>query len=285
MKTLSSTSSKVFKGYCNHDEHRLTEIINALFDAGRDKDAIGLRDCGSPIKFLCANCGKNKMGTYRCDRRVCLSCSRFYMNQVRHKVQRMVDYVEFNGGVYGFSMKMLTLTMRTDPEDISGALKRCGESVTKLWRNMLRKVGVFKGRRQVASGLHVQFELGPDNLNVHAHCLYYGPYVDVYTLSAEWLNLTGDSMVVDIRKCDRKGVNEVIKYASDLNKLSPVQIAKLAEVFEGKRRMRSYGIFYDSDLRLLEKLAVGMIKELGECECGQSCWMPEDVFMKYYQDG
>jgi len=285
MKTAYSTSLKDFKGCCGYDVVRHGLIIDALFDAGRNKDAVGLRDCGSVIKFYCANCGRTKVGKYRCDRRGCISCSRYYMNMVRHKVQRMVDYVDYNGGVYGFSLKMLTLTMRTNPDDISGALKRCGESITKLWRTMLRKVGVFKGKRQVSSGLHVQFELGPDNLNVHAHCLYYGPYIDVYKLSAEWLRLTGDSMVVDIRKCDRKGVNEVIKYASDLTKLTPEQVAVVAEVFEGKRRMRSYGIFYDSDLRLLEKLAVGMIKELGACECGQSCWLPEDIFLRYYRDG
>lgn len=63
-------------------------------------------------------------------------------------------------------------------------------------------------------------------------------YIDVFHLSAEWERATGDSMIVDVRKCKGgtvAGLIEVLKYVSKPSELAPDLLYHLWETAKGSR--------------------------------------------------
>ena len=80
--------------------------------------------------------------------------------------------------------------------------------------------------------------------------------------------------MVDIRIADNKSLREVVKYASNFSKVSPEGVVIIAEHLEGKRRIRTYGVFRGVESEVVEALKI----EAGitACpKCGCSDWMTE----------
>jgi len=70
--------------------------------------------------------------------------------------------------------------------------------------------------------------------------------IDQKALSKEWLAITGDSFVVDIRKIDEKNLskslNEVFKYALKFHSLTPAQAFECYLVLKHRKKLFSLGI-------------------------------------------
>ncbi len=86
----------------------------------------------------------------------------------------------------GKSLKLLTLTKKDER----------GKPTSYQIRDLMKKVGVII-RKHFEGGLCV-IEMGK-GFNLHVHCIVYGPYRLQKELSDEWLKITGDSSIVDIR--------------------------------------------------------------------------------------
>jgi hypothetical protein len=67
----------------------------------------------------------------------------------------------------------------------------------------------------VSGGVQIlEVKLGQDALwHVHLHCLLEGQYLDQRQLSAEWYATTGDSFIVDVRRCGEGEVKYAAAYA------------------------------------------------------------------------
>lgn len=75
----------------------------------------------------------------------------------------------------------------------------------------------------------------------HAHAHVYAllsDYIDVFKLSAEWNRFTGDSSIVDVRRCygeNRAALHEVIKYACKFSGLSDERLWEFHKGVNGGR--------------------------------------------------
>ncbi len=251
-------------------------VVDALYRAGRHKDASRFKECGVSVKIFCANCGETKKVPYYCMRRYCPQCARRYSNKIQIKLyKRLKGLRAFENSESRYKLRMITLTIRTDG-DYAGALCKVGDTLPKLWRNMLArdKFGMkIKKGGDIATGWINSIEFGPKTLNVHVHGVYWGPFIRQHDLSEEWKRLTG-SCVVDIRKADNKSLREVVKYASNFSKVSPEGVVIIAEHLEGKRRIRTYGVFRGVESEVVEDLKI-ITGDTACPKCGCSDWMTE----------
>jgi len=81
----------------------------------------------------------------------------------------------------------------------------------------------------------------------HCHMIVLGAsQIDQQALSAEWFDITGDSMVVDVRPIvgdPSEGFMEVFKYAVKFSDLSLEDNWQAARILKGKRLLNSFGLF------------------------------------------
>jgi hypothetical protein len=73
--------------------------------------------------------------------------------------------------------------------------------------------------------------------HIHVFALV-SEYIDRERLSKEWQRFTGDSFIVDVRKCKngiRAGLTEVLKYVSKPSQLTPELLYELYETAKGSR--------------------------------------------------
>lgn len=80
--------------------------------------------------------------------------------------------------------------------------------------------------------------------HIHVFALV-SEYVSQFNLSAEWERFTGDSMIVDVRKCRngvREGLIEVLKYVSKPSELTPELLYELFATAKGSRFTDPQGI-------------------------------------------
>jgi len=81
----------------------------------------------------------------------------------------------------------------------------------------------------------------------HLHMIVFlEDYIDVRALSREWLAITGDSMIVDVRLIDEKNLfkslNEVFKYALKFHSLTPSQTYECYQVLKNRKKLFTLGV-------------------------------------------
>ena len=141
---------------------------------------------------------------------------------------------------------MITLTIRNGP-DLVERLRHLKES----WSRMM----AAKRRGASASGRNSSIEWNKVHGSVraievtwnkkakewHPHMHVFAlvsEYISQAHLSSEWEKFTGDSMIVDVRKCKngiRAGLTEVLKYVSKPSELIPELLLELYHGAKGSR--------------------------------------------------
>jgi|SRR5579862_180308 len=106
-------------------------------------------------------------------------------------------------------LSLLTLTMKAEKQSLGTCLKR----ITKHFR-ALRALPVWKPIRGGISILELKWSPEKERWHVHLHCIIEASYVEQAKLSHAWLAVTGDSMIVDIRRVGNlsSGLKYVTKY-------------------------------------------------------------------------
>lgn len=81
--------------------------------------------------------------------------------------------------------------------------------------------------------------------HVHGHFfVLLGEYLDRFKLSEEWQRFTGDSIIVDVRKCygeTRAALHEVIKYACKFSDLTHERLWQFHQAVDGGRLFDASG--------------------------------------------
>ena len=140
------------------------------------------------------------------------------------------------------SARLLTLTMQRSNEP----LRTCLGKLRTCWRK-LRSSDLFK--RNVRGGLYsIEVTRGAkgEHWHVHIHALVTGNYIEQRKLSALWLEITGDSMIVDIRAVhDRAAAARyVTKYVlkpTDFVRWSDAAIAEYVSTMNAVRLFTTFG--------------------------------------------
>lgn len=147
---------------------------------------------------------------------------------------------------------LLTLTVKNGPD-----LEERQAHLTKSLRKLMDRRRYFNaGTRGApytelckAQGAVYTLELTNKGNGWHPHChmiVLASSQPSQSDLSAEWLGITGDSMIVDCRPITgdpSEGFMEVFKYAVKFSDLTLEDNWHAAQILKGKRLLNSFGLF------------------------------------------
>lgn len=183
-----------------------------------------VKNCGTWLGFKECPDGHRQAHKSMCNLpKYCRRCARIRAHKQAKEIALVVEKMLERPRV-GYRLRMLTVTVKNTgnfKRDVT-KLNRC---FAKLWRSL------YGGKTSHAAAIRFT-ELGAENGTAHAHILMYAPFVHHSLISAKWHQITGDSMVVDIRnvggnvngKWEAKreeiatAAHEVCKYATDFDK-------------------------------------------------------------------
>lgn len=175
----------------------------ASFDLGVDlgilRKKVGhLNDCGSDyISVNCHECLTDNVAvlSQHCKLRSCRECA---SKRKREWLDKHLPNLE---GVPWWQLRHLTLTLRNQ-DDVKAGIRR----LMKCFKVLRLK----HYKRQMKGGLvgyeaHVGVNPETGKWNVHCHVIVHGSYIDQEELSQKWQLITGDSMIVHIRRIAKRG--------------------------------------------------------------------------------
>ena len=89
-------------------------------------------------------------------------------------------------------------------------------------------------------------EVGFDNTNLHAHILFFGPYVDQRELARVWNEVSGHQVVwiTEAHGGGSRALLYMLKYVSKPPTCDAKQVGLLEVAFHKTRRVHSLGVFY-----------------------------------------
>ena len=137
--------------------------------------------------------------------------------------------------------KFITLTLKHSKEPLPAQIDRLYKSF-----KLLRGRKLWKDR--IKGGLwffQVKWSAKSDSWHPHLHVICEGRYVNNRNLQSTWLDITGDSMVVDIRavKDPKKTAEYVSRYATAPANMDDLSDAEAVEVFDAMAGRRVCGTF------------------------------------------
>lgn len=171
-----------------------------------------------------------------CHARTCPRCAR--VRTVKSgawagKLEALIDRMCSPGD--SWSLKLFTITAEynpRDPNDVSAvALRARHDGLRRVWKALLGDLRKTAGPRRKEVGDVLSVEVAGKG-HVHLHVLAWCPFVDKARM--EWIgDLTWARCGwIDVRKCDRDAVKEVLKYPLKL----PGQKKEIGDWYGGELR-------------------------------------------------
>lgn len=171
---------------------------------------------------------KYRLGGSSCRDRFCIPCANDRSRVLAHNALAALGTEP---------VRFLTLTLKHSDEPLAAQLDRLYRCFSKLRQRSFWKRKVRGG----AAFLETTWSDKSHAWHPHLHCLVHGKYLDRSPLSALWLQVTGDSMVIDVRLIrDRLVIARyVTKYVSKpLNNTFVNRPPLLDELVTATRRRR-----------------------------------------------
>ena len=173
-----------------------------------------------------------------CDLRFCPRCGPRQYARLVAKYVPVLTYVR-TYPKRGYRLRELTLTSKNTGTLTSEQIRTFNEHVKKTLEKIMAGT---KGWGAIWCD-----EVGFDNTNLHAHVLFYGPYVEQKYLGEVWRQISGFE-VVYVRKAHARGslaLRHLLKYVSKPPSRNPEMIGLLEVAFHGRRRVHAVGLFYN----------------------------------------
>lgn len=210
--------------------------------SGLAKEARRLGECGTKYNLLKCSLNGNHDPVlfrfpYRCEQRVCPRCTRKRGHEVRRDAEAITRNIR-KTRTRKFGMLSLTLKKYPDKPLRPSDVKRLNRCVHQLMNDFFPK--------SRGCGAIWTDEIGP-SMNLHAHAMVYGPWVDESVLSKRWLAITGDSFIVRIRasRDQKNAIDYITKYIGKPPRFESLQdYVSFVRAFKGVRRLHRSGIFY-----------------------------------------
>ena len=142
---------------------------------------------------------------------------------------------------------LLTLTVKDGP-DLAERFKHLHDSQRELWKRKQRGRGsVLAGVQGAVWSYEVKRGSGSGQWHPHLHAIVLAPFQpDQAELRREWLEITGDSFMCDVRPIvgdPVEGFMEVFKYAVKFSDQPLADTWHAFQVLKGKRLLGSAGCF------------------------------------------
>lgn len=200
--------------------------------------------CGARCWVLRAKADSTKLrfAPDHCHDRFCVPCARARASVIRKNLI---------GHLKDPPYRLLTLTMRATMDGLSERINSLLRAFRRLRGRVLWKQGVTGG----AAFLEVTRGRLGDHWHVHLHAIIDGKYIPQPLLSRTWLDITGDSKVVDIRlvRSADGALRYITKYVtkslpSDVLR-NPDHLLHAMKALEGRKLLYAFGTWHK--LRLL----------------------------------
>ena len=249
------------------------QVVEALKSCGRDKESVALLSCGLWFRLWESKCGSKRLLPCSCDHPLCADCSR----ERSFPLQRKIFALTRN---FSKSYKFLTFTLK-NVYRIDGSYVR---SLSKFL-SKVRKLSLWK--KWITGGVYsveTTYNEKSETWHVHLHAIVevshpngvtsakrpFLPKEWIFQLQGEWLRITGDSHVVNLKSVNRKAVKELVKYqakAADFA-FSGDLVDEYLTAFAKVRRIQTFGSFQGK-----AKEKTGEETEKGQlsfwkCDCG-----------------
>jgi len=258
-----------------------------LYELGEESKANRLASCAQfGHRIECSQCHKF-FEKYFCGQRFCFACA---PRGFRRVFMKYVPLREAAKKRTGWVLADLDFTVRNTgklptPEEIKAMNRHVRNTLRALMKdrtawlcNLPQRIGwlIFLSKRRPVDALVVKEmsraaariaievlppkdsfgylwvdELGFNNTNLHAHGLYYGPFLAFEEVKLAWAHETGEDLRVSI--CSARGdfarsLYHLLKYVSKPPSDDPKRLAELEIAFSGVRRVHTMGVFYNSEL-------------------------------------
>lgn len=242
--------------------NRRTSLQKELREVGLVRQGERYLQCGfGDVLFDCNNSdcedfGAHTMKKFRCDLRICPTCSEINAKRLKEKYAPHINKCKKARSIYDYGLRFLTLTI-SNQEDI-------GEGITMLYQSItrLRRRKYFKERVNAGLGV-IEMKVGFDNKwNIHVHLIIESTFLDMKshkygkkkaTFVKEWAKASRDVGVCDVRLLNQKrykySKNGALDYTLDyLSKgqshMNNIEKAVFLRFSKGRRIVFSFGKFY-----------------------------------------
>ena len=200
-----------------------------------------------------------KTAPVTCKNRFCPECAQVQQNRL---VRRYLPEIErlLRAAPSNYSLKHVVLTTRINAHDLrfQEQMDAGFDGVRRLWGELFGK----DWRKKV--GCLVTAEVSPGKLLLHYHVVLLSPFIERERLNELWRKLSPDGSYITFIEArvfshgKSTSVKDVIRYGvkytvkplvvdgdGNVSTFPPKLVVKLYRIFAGKRRVRSYGLFYD----------------------------------------
>jgi len=173
-----------------------------------------------------------------CDLRFCPRCGARMFARLCEKYSPVLSHLKAHPR-RGYLLRELTLTSRNTGVLTAEQVKKFNKDVKNTLKALMHG--------QKGWGAIWCDEVGFNNQNLHAHVLFYGPYIEQRRLAEVWHEISGHQ-VVWIKKArthGRRALLYLLKYVSKPPADDPEFIGRLEVAFYRCRRVHTLGLFYN----------------------------------------
>jgi Replication protein len=221
------------------DEEWRGKVADVLIDNNLPQKANRLMECCRyAYRYECKGPEKHKLfSPIYCDSRFCPRCAPRQFARLIEKYEPILRAISAHKQA-GFQLREITLTTRNTGSLNRSQIKQFNLDVKKCLKLLMSGV---KGW-----GVIWCDEVGFDNTNLHAHILFYGPYIDQGHLAEVWKKVSDHEVVYisEARRSGSKALIHMLKYVSKPPSNDPSHIGLLEVAFHKVRRVHTLGLFY-----------------------------------------
>jgi len=216
-------------------------ILRAMAEQGYSTDRLlRFARCGNRAYVMCRTDNPTivRVAGSCCRDRWCQPCAR---DRARTIAANLLEYTA------GRQLRFLTLTLKHQPISLSEQLDRLCFCFTALRRTKFWKAAVKGGCHMI----EITRNATTATWHPHLHIIIEGSYLPHQRIRNQWLKITGDSHIVDIRAVkDHREVHRYIsKYVtkpwSGDTAREPSILAETMRALDGKRLCNTFGTWRD----------------------------------------
>ena len=252
------------------------ETAKLLYESGLKTKAYRYGRCGryaiplSGHDLFCDLKGRTVV-PYRCGLRFCKECAPRNYRALRDKYEGgFVRQVEARKYLGGYVLARVNFTISCDGHELKpDEIRNFNRAIRKMFRLLFPDVkwsNPAKDKKSKArrAGLSWCDEFGhpkskrkrrrkAKGWNLHAHGLWFGPYINWRAARDLWKRLTGSTGFwvtevkdwrLDVAKTVSHALSHMLKYVSKLPGETPMRIAALERAFDSVARVHRMGLFY-----------------------------------------
>lgn len=198
-------------------------------------------NCGAQL-HLARRGDELVLSSFTCGDRACEPCQEARRQQLLTRTEAMYD-------ASGGNCRFFTFTMRHNNTSLRAQIARLRHCLRLLHQRDWWK-------RHARGGIDaIEFKLARNgrDYHVHAHCIIEGTWIPLDELSRVWLEITGDSSIVDVREISdgNHAARYVTKYATkpiaEDVLLSPDHLDEAIVALKGARMVSAWGTWQGVD--------------------------------------